>query len=242
MNRVRKPKLVKKCCKAKLYKGEKCKCYMGQSQKHGFTFENEVRKIFGLKPESNDRNVHDIPCSLNKFNTNENISIKTVGNTTICCGDILRFFSYDFSKKNTIIVIKYTQIDNQKIVESIYEIDYTSDMHQILFGDCTLQIIQEYVNMIKSIPHGRATAEVKKKYKIDKKNIETTNKMKIQINPKVDSKGQRRVQCSIPNFDSLLKDYIIYKSSSESPNKVRGELITSCIVSSKRKRNKKSVK
>ena len=232
-------KLVKKCCKAKLYKGEKCKCHMGQSQKHGFTFENEVRKIFGLKPESNDRNVHDIPCSLNKFNPNENISIKTVGSSTIYCGDILRFFSYDFNKKNTIIVIKYAQIGNQKIVECIYEIDYTRDMHQILFGDCSLEVIQEYVNTIKSIPNGRVPDEIKKNYKIYKKNIETTNKMKIQINPKVDSKGQRRVQCSIPNFDSLLKDYIVYKSNSDSPNKVRGELITSCIVSSKRKRNKK---
>jgi len=214
---------------------------MGQSQKHGFTFENEVRKIFGLKPESNDRNVHDIPCNLNKFNPNENISIKTVGSTTICCGDIMRFFSYDFNKKNTIIVIKYNQIDNQKTVENIYEIDYTMDMHQILFGDCTLQLIQDYVNMIKGIPHGRAPPETKKKYKLEKKNIETVNNMKIQINPKVDSKGQRRVQCSIPNFDSLLQDYITYKSSSESPNKVRGEHITSCIVSSKRKRNKKVV-
>ena len=75
-----------------------------QSQKHGFVFENEIReKVFNLCHHSNDTNVHDIPCEHNTMNPNENISIKATGSYTIFCGDILRFFDYDFSKINTII-------------------------------------------------------------------------------------------------------------------------------------------
>ena len=35
---------------------------------------------------------------------------------------------------------------------------------------------------------------------------------KITINPKVDSKNQRRVQCSISNFENTLTKYIVHLS------------------------------
>ena len=38
------------------------KLNVGQSQKHGFDFENEIRvKVFDLKFESNNTDIHDIP-------------------------------------------------------------------------------------------------------------------------------------------------------------------------------------
>ena len=66
-----------------------------QSQKHGFIWENEIRNIiFNKKEESNNTDKYDI------ITDTENISIKTTGSNTICCSDILRFFTYDFNKKN----------------------------------------------------------------------------------------------------------------------------------------------
>ena len=87
-----------------------------QSQSAGFKFENEVKeKVFGLNPETNNTDIHDIDHTRNIFDPNENISIKSTKSNTICCSDIMRFFSYDFEKKNTIIVIKYKQEGIHKI-------------------------------------------------------------------------------------------------------------------------------
>ena len=76
-----------------------------QSQSHGFIWENSIKTIFNLPSEINNTSKYDIPCEINIFNPNENISIKTTGGTSIDCGDILRFYNYDFDKENTIIVI-----------------------------------------------------------------------------------------------------------------------------------------
>ena len=43
----------------------------------------------------------------NKFNSNENISIKCTKSNNIDCGDIIRFYNYNFVENNTIIVVKY---------------------------------------------------------------------------------------------------------------------------------------
>ena len=212
-----------------------------QSQKHGFIFENEIRtKVFDLPTQGNDRNVHDIPKQKNKFSSNENISIKTTGSLIICCGDILRFFNYNFKEINTIIVVKYLQNDTQKVIKNIYEINYNEDCHRVLFGNLTKEIIESYVNGVKSIPLNVKGKEAKKifNYLVEKKKLEKQFPHNIQINPKVNG-TQSRVQCSIKDFEKVLKNFITYKSSDECPNIIREKEIVLAINSSKRKRNKK---
>ena len=63
--------------------------------------------------------------------------------------------------------------------------------------------------------------------------------MLIRISPKVDSKSQRRVQCSIPNFENILQEFIKYKSNDEKPNLLRNVLLEKSIKSQVRSRNKK---
>jgi hypothetical protein len=213
-----------------------------QSQKHGFVFENEVRtKVFDLPSQGNDRNIHDIHHSKNKFDSNENISIKTLGSNTICCGDIERFYNYNFSCKNTMIIVKYTQNNEKKIIQHIYEIDYNEECHKLLFGNLPESVIKSYVASVKSIPKKTKGKKAKKifNYLEEKKKLKTNYNHCIQINPKVDS-SQSRVQCSITNFETSLKDFITYKSSKETPNIIRGKEIIISINSCKRKRNKKS--
>jgi len=231
------------CCRAKIYKNETCICNFksNQSQKHGFTFENDIRKnVFMLPTQSNDTKIHDIPYYKNTLNSNENISIKTTGSNTICCADILRFYSYDFSKQNTIIVIKYKQCDEYKIIQTIYEINYNTECHDYLFGNLPKNIIEKYVENVKSIPTHIKGDEAKKifDYLVEKKKIKQKYNNIIQINPKVDS-SQTRVQCSIPNFEQTLNKFIIYKSPKDTPNLIREKYIVSEIESSKRERKKK---
>ena len=201
-----------------------------------YTFENEIRKkVFGLSPKKNDTNIHDIECKNNKLNSNENVSLKTTGSNVIFCSDILRFYHYNFTKINTIILVKYSQDKN---IENIYEINYDQKCHNLLFGNIQKNVICEYVNNVKAIPKNINTKDAKKifDYIKEKEKIQKKYNLKIQINPKVDSKNQRRVQCSIPNFQEILKEFITYKSNIEFPNLIRNIDIVKSIISSKREK------
>ena len=210
------------------------------SQQHGFAWENSIREdVFDLPREKNNTDKHDIPKEKNKYDNNENCSIKTTGSSTIFCSSIENFYEYDFSEKNTIIVVWYTQMETEKILKRIYEIDYNQECHKLLFGDLPLEEIKKYVKGVKSIPakvKGEEAIEIFD-YKKEKKILEEKYTFAISINPKVDS-SQSRVQCSV-NFKKNLKDYITYESPAESANLLRGKEIISKIKSSKRKRNKK---
>jgi hypothetical protein len=217
-----------------------------QSQKHGFQYENIIRhKVFKMPAESNNTETHDIPADMNILDKNENCSIKTTGSQTIFCSDISRFYGYSFNEdvKNTIIVIKYNQSETEKIIETIYEIDYNKECHNVLFGNLPKPVIDGYVKQVKSIPRKVGGQEAKAifDYIVEKKSLKKNYNFEIQINPKVDS-NQSRVQCSIPNFETLLKNFIIYKSDPSKPNLLRECLIDDRIQSSKRQRNKKVIK
>ncbi len=211
-----------------------------QSQAHGLFWDSEIReKVFGLEACKNDTKKYDICCHENKFNPLENISIKTSSNNNIDCGDILRFFNGDFTNKYTIILLRYQQMGDTKQIKEIIEIDYNIELKQYLFGSITEDILTQYVNAIKSIPHGHVSDNIKTTYKTLKNKLQKEYNMNINISPKVDSKSQRRVQCSIPKVDKLLLSmpHIII---SRSPLAViRGISITSQIISSARKRNTK---
>ena len=209
---------------------------MPQSQKHGFIWENHIRvNIFGLTSVPNDTNTHDIPCENNKFNCEENISIKCCKETIVYCGKIIRFFSYDFTKKNTIIVIRWEQNTNtKKKIKRIYEIDYNQELHTLFFGTITKKEIEEYVAFIKSIPPGReARDQHKDQYKAKKNKLQNIHNMVAVINPKVDSKSQRRVQISF-YINKIPKKFITYTSPDDKPNLLRGAEIPLTIESSPR--------
>tara|TARA_B100000497_G_scaffold39462_1_gene46107 strand:- start:983 stop:1717 length:735 start_codon:yes stop_codon:yes gene_type:complete len=207
-----------------------------QSQKHGFVIENEIKsKVFDLPKEKNNTKIHDIPKEDNKFNDQENISIKSTKSNNIDCGDILRFFNYNFTDINTIIILNYEQNGDFKDIKKIYEVNYCKNLHKLLFGNVTYQVLENYVNNVKKIPKKVSgdDAKIIFDYLTEKKKIQKDYKMKINISPKVDSK-QSRVQCSIPKFSELCKDYIL----SESDNYlIRNKKIFKSFKSSMRIRN-----
>lgn len=211
-----------------------------QSQSHGLFWDSEIRhKVFELPECKNDTQKFDVSCNKNKFNEKENISIKTSGNTNIDCGDILRFFDRDDDLDITIILIRYNQQKDQKMIREIIEINYSNELKNILFGTITRDILENYVQMVKKIPSGKVSDEDKRIYKKEKKELQQKYNMKINISPKIDSKNQRRVQCSITKLDELFEDYPQFILSRTTSNCIRGKLITSVIDSGKRKRNEK---
>ena len=211
-----------------------------QSQAHGLFWDNEIReKVFGLPKCKNDTKKYDICCEENKYNNTENISIKTSSNNNIDCGDILRFFNGDFDNNYTIILIRYVQLNNQKKINEIIEINYNLELRNYLFGSITEDILTNYVNLIKAIPNGPVNTEVKQNYKKQKTQLQNEYNMRINISPKVDSKTQRRVQCSIPKVNDILIKFPQNIISRTIKPIIKGIEITSCIYSEPRKRTKK---
>lgn len=208
-----------------------------QSQGHGLFWDNEIRqKVFNLPPCKNDTVKYDICCSDNIFNPTENISIKTSCNNNIDCGDIIRFFNGDFTNKYTIILIRYLQVCDTKKIKEIIEIDYNIELKNYLFGSVNYDTLLNYVNTIKSIPNGNVSNEIKQAYKNQKNKLQKDHNMNINISPKVDSKSQRRVQCSIPKLDLLLNNFPHIIISRTTEPVIRGIEITSIIPSTPRKR------
>ena len=211
-----------------------------QSQSHGLFWDNEIRvKVFGLSQCVNDTKKYDIEAEENKFDPEENISIKTSSNNNIDCGDICRFFNGDFTKKYTIILIRYKQASDTKSVKEIIEIAYTPALRDHLFGSISLNSLEQYVAFIKSIPNGTVIEDVKKEYKMRKVALQKEHNMCINISPKVDSGSQRRVQCSIPKVDQLLEQFLELIISRTTEPIVRNVIISKEIQSCPRVRKPK---
>lgn len=206
---------------------------MPETQQHGFLWESIIkRNVFGLVGKDKYTAVHDIPRSCNTLNPNENVSIKTTGNTTICMGDALRVFEYEPDVEHTCIAIQYTQQDQQKILTRVYELDLMQ--REILWGSVTKQDIEELDRLVRSMPVNRRDPEIDKAITQKKREVNAKSGA-IRVNPKIDSKTQRRLQCSIPMFATY---HGLIKSSTMEPI-VRGIPIVASIMSGRRIRNRR---
>jgi hypothetical protein len=110
-------------------------------------------------------------------------------------------------------------------------------LRDYLFGTITEEILEDYVKAIKNIPRGN---ETNKTYLNEKIILQTKHNMNINISPKVDSTSQRRVQCSIPKLDKILKLFPQNVISRTSEPIIRNVKILSEINSAPRVRNSKS--
>ena len=180
-----------------------------QSQSHGLFWDSEIRvKVFHLPECINDTRKYDIECSENEYNHDENVSIKSTCSDTIDCGDILRFFDqFEAAQYTNIVTIRYKQIGDTKQIQEIVEFKYDEEIRQFLFGTASILELEQYCNLVKSIPKGFVSQDCKKEYKKQKKELQVKHNMYINISPKVDSQNQRRVQCSIPKINHLFAKF-----------------------------------
>jgi len=175
-----------------------------ESQAHGKTIENDIKKkVYEVDKIYPQANIHDIEECDNKI-TKKNVSIKTTGvKYKIDCGDILRFLGLN----NTEIVVAYYIQDGEcKVIKKTYVLDHKNFLDKLkkdifeIFNisyESWIESIKTYVNNVKDIPSGR----VEDKWYKNKPDTPSY----FNISPKVDSKNQRRVQCTITNF----KDFIV---------------------------------
>ena len=209
-----------------------------ESQAHGLIFEDYVKKhIYGCTENVPYTNEIDIPSNSN--NLSVNISIKTTGNENlVCLADAKNFYDKLQEEPLYMCVIVYEQKENSKILKKIIEIDL-SNSKKILFGSLTRTQIEELDKLIKCIPKGKVSTTDRKKIHDLKKEL---NKFSgyVCLNPKVDSKGQRRLQCSFNKFKKFIQENPQMINLESNNGKFRGGEIPEEIVSPPRKRNTKN--
>ena len=183
-------------------------------QAHGNYYEDlKTRQITGLSKAEYDalkENGYTSGMDIMKgLMSAYDYSIKTSKGNTVDCGDILR------RRQETdynLVVGCYSQVGDNKVFYSEYTFYIRPEHEQKLWGKMNYNQLAEYVDYIKNIPAGReAQQETKTERTVLKNCIEDKNAL-FKIHPKVDSKKQRRVQCSVKMSD-LMKAGIEYKQT-----------------------------
>ena len=183
-------------------------------QAHGNYYEDlKTRQITGLGKAEYDalkENGYTSGMDIMKgLMSPYDYSIKTSKGNTVDCGDILR------RRQETdynLVVGCYSQVGDNKVFYSEYTFYIRPEHEHKLWGKMNYNQLAEYVDYIKNIPAGKeAQQETKTERTVLKNCIEDKNAL-FKIHPKVDSKKQRRVQCSVKMSD-LIKAGIEYKQT-----------------------------
>lgn len=188
---------------------------MSNSQRHGKTFEREViEKCFGISPEAqaavDPTAVFDIPLGVTtcKHPGGEPVSIKTAAmkaaldRVTVCLSDARRVWAW--RGPLLLVVGVYSQQGPLKLFHTVYEFTFHLDELERLrlYGSITADEVRHFHETLTTYERGkhrqaRAWAKLRKTELAPRAGA-------IQLNPKIDSKTQRRLQCSarLPDLES----------------------------------------
>lgn len=184
---------------------------MAEVQQHGNAFEDiKIRELTGITKYEYDKlkpNGYTSSFDLSEgVIVSYNASIKTTGKKTVECADILKRM---LEKEYRLIVGCYTQQGGNKFFHTEYEFFITSDDYPKLWGTMSYENVKTFVDFVKNIPHGReGQKNTLKERQILKEQVQCKTSL-MKINPKVDSKNQRRVQCSF-KLDEMLSSGVKY--------------------------------
>lgn len=167
-----------------------------ERQAHGFIFQNWVLRKFLDIAYSGE---WDIPSKINPI-TGKNVSIKTAlwGNA-IDLGDIVN--QYGITEDFELLVSFYIDNGKRKKIVNMQLIQVSSVKWRELWGNLTKESLLAFDALVKSREgrklSGDALNQFRTKVQTTKKELFGDYTGKFSINPKIDSKNQRRVQCSI---------------------------------------------
>ena len=170
-----------------------------EGQAHGNSYENDViMERTGLTKEEYDAlkdNGYTDEFDLVKgLIVDYDGSVKSTGSNTVDCADIQKKMQH---KEYNLVVGKYDQVGYNKVFHTEYEFFIQPEHYDLLWGSMRMDDIDAFVNYVKSIPSGKiAQKDTKVARKVFKEEIQDKTAL-YTINPKVDSKNQRRVQCSL---------------------------------------------
>ena len=185
---------------------------MAEVQAHGNKFEDLIiKERTGMTKKDYDNlkaNGYTSPFDIVKgYCVDYNASVKTTGSNTICCGDLLRMMQH---REHRLIVGCYTQEGKKKVFHTQYEFYIQPSDYKKLWGQMDYQKVEQFVEYVKNIPHGKEAQLSTKSERNQLQEQTQCNEALYSINPKVDSKKQRRVQCSL-KLDELIDSGVYYE-------------------------------
>jgi hypothetical protein len=175
-------------------------------QNHGVVFEDNV--IFAItgktKTEYQQLSEGSYTSSMDIVNgsfCDTDMSVKVSKNGKgIACGDILRFLRHCRDNDFTMVVGSWKQhTPTTKRYSEIYEFYITPAMYKAILGNLTEDVLKPFVDYVKGIPEGKQ-AQLANRQLWKQKRSDLYNQCGggiISIDAKIDSKTQRRVQCSL---------------------------------------------
>ncbi|WP_438480377.1 hypothetical protein [Oleiharenicola lentus] len=163
-------------------------------QLHGLVFEEWIRDTFfdGYKPTSYTQRW-DIPAAANKNHGAIPVNPKAIKQgSAIDLGDALR--QYEIDESFMLVVGFWEQHGDDKRIVNIAAPVITPELWRTLWGPVKYEDLQRLERVIKD--NGPHITEVRANA-LRMKNAPPFTQAIIQVNPKIDSNGQRRLQCSI---------------------------------------------
>ena len=135
-----------------------------------------------------------------------NASIKTTGNNTICCSDILRMMSHDDYR---LIVGCYTQEGDTKVFHTQYEFLIQPKDYTVLWGKMDYQLVESFVDFVKGIPEGPKAQKDTKFVRDNFQESVSCNEALFSINPKVDNQ-EATSRSMFTKLDELIASGVQY--------------------------------
>ncbi len=163
-------------------------------QSHGLVFERWVRDTFfaGYKPASYTQRW-DIPASANRDHGAIPVNPKTVKHgTAVDLGDALR--QYEIDEPFLLIIGFWSQDGDMKRIVNIIAPEISPELWRKLWGPVTYADLRRLDALIKDTG---PSVEETRRLALKMKNSPPFTEAVIQVNPKIDNHGQRRLQCSI---------------------------------------------
>ena len=180
-------------------------------QQHGNYFEDlKIKELTGYGKEEYDSfksNGYTSSMDLVEgLYVDRNYSIKTAKGNKVDCGDILRRMVED---DYNIVVGLWKQSGDNKIFHTEYTFNIKPEDMVKLWGNMRYEDVKDFDSFIKSIPSGKEAQQTTKAERTSRKKTLADKNALMVIHPKVDSKNQRRVQCSF-KIDQMIKSGVEY--------------------------------
>ena len=177
---------------------------MAETHEHGILVEDMIiRSYTNISKKDYERLI--VNGHTSKFDLVKGVivdfdgSIKTTKTNSVGCGDIIRFFeaTRDTVFKN--IVFSWRQITSEhKKFYQAHEFFIEPEHHNFLWKNLPFDKLEEFVNYVRTIPNGKQgqldNQALWKEKRQELYDIYGNGCMDIAV--KVDSKTQRRTQCS----------------------------------------------
>ena len=145
-------------------------------------------------------------------------SIKVSKGKTVPLSDARRIWqSFRFAPYRMIVGV-YRQVEGEKIFGEVHEIILRDEYREALLGSVSEEEISDFHEGLKSFWQVGRDSQVKASAWAQQRKLELKSQLgHIQLNPKADSKGQRRLQCSVylsPLINILNEDDYTHHSDS----------------------------